>query len=202
MTPAQLSPPDPVSPWDFSPLKLIGAIVVVVLIGVASLFGLAFYLTSSLVLPSCACVPYELGMVPNGTSNPAAGLYYEALEVSPTSGLTTGMFGLAIVRSTGSGISSGVAPNSCAPPVGGTLTPFTLKNCGAPSGNWYAVLVFENTTIQGVFDSRGHWSGPTALLERSSDQIYVISDASYAGIETTIFAYSTDGASVSGACSL
>jgi hypothetical protein len=202
MTSAQQGHPDPVSPWDISPLKLLGVIVVVILVGVSSFLGLAFYLASSLTLSSCGCIPYSLGMVSEGSSNPTPGLYYEPIEISPTSGLTTGMFGLKVFTAAGSPITLGAAPTSCAPPAGGTLTAFTVKNCGSSTGNWYAVLVFENTTVQGVFDDRGHWSSPTAPLERFSDQIYIVSGTSYAGVEYTLSAYSVGGGSVSGSCLL
>ncbi len=144
------------------------------------------------------CCPYELGMTPIRSSAPSPGVYYEDLGVFPTSGLTTGMFGLRILNSSGVLIAPGTAPGSCAAPSGGTLTAFTWRNCGAPTGNWYCVLVFENTTIQGVFDRSGHWSGPAAPLENTVTQIFIVSGVGYAGIGYTIATYDTDAVSVSG----
>jgi len=151
----------------------------------------------------CPCydVPYTLGMEAGATSNPASGLFYEALVIAPTSGLTTGLFGLIIINDSGDRIGPGSVPSKCAAPADGSLTSFTPGNCSAPVSDWYAVLVFENTTIQSALGSTEHWSA-TAPLERGTAQIYIVSKASFAGIGWSIAAYSTWGASVSGVAEL
>lgn len=141
-------------------------------------------------------------MLEIGSSHPAGGPFEIELLVGPTSGLTTGMFGLRIFNSTGVTFLPGTAPGTCLAPSGGALTSFTTKNCGAPTEGWYAVLTFTNTTIQNVFDKAGLWSGPTAPVRIELNQIYLLSDENLTGVGYTLTAYTHGSQAVEGEASL
>jgi hypothetical protein len=152
-------------------------------------------------LPICVgSSPCILGMENLGPYHPATGVFEIEIAIYPTEGLPTGVFGLEVRNSTSGMVPSGIHPSSCVASSGGSFTAFTVANCGAPTGNWYAVLVFENTTIAAVFDSEG-WSGAevtvTTLME-----IYVISGTSYYGIGDTLITWPTGSGSIAGTVSL
>jgi hypothetical protein len=143
------------------------------------------------------CSPYALGLENLGSSNPAPGVYYIALDVFPSSGLTTGLFGLWLTNSTTGLLETGDAPASCAPPSGGAYTPFNSSNCGTPTGNWYAVLVFTNGTVANVFSGTGAWVGGTVSLANYM-QIDVVSGTNYTQSEDLLIVFGTGEWSVSG----
>lgn len=152
----------------------------------------------------CTCPPYELGMGVVASTHPAPEVYDVELEIVPTRGLTTGMFGLKIANSTEASfalIPPGTAPASCAAPSGGTVTAFTPTNCGTPADSWYAVLVSGNSSVASVFDSSARWSGATVALNDSLE-ICVVSDRGYVKAGYTILAYSTGSESVWGSAYL
>lgn len=181
------------------PLRIVGIVAIVLLLAMASVLTVFLYEISVDVQPHCPCdVPFTLGMLAGNSSNPSPGLYFEAVKINPTTGLTTNLFGLRVVTPDASMLKVGVAPATCAAPDSGALTAFTPKNCGASAGVWYAVLVFENTTIQSTYDSSGHWTGSAAPLERSTAEIYLVSDEKIAGSGDTISAFGTGPAAVSG----
>jgi len=137
-------------------------------------------------------------MEPNGTENPSTGLFYEALALSPTLGLTTGMFGLMLFNASGGEVAVATVPPGCVGPDGGVLTSFGPTECGATSEGWYAVLVYPNMTVESNFGSSGHWSGTPVALELGASQIYVVSSVSYAHTGATLRAYSIGRVSVAG----
>jgi hypothetical protein len=177
---------DTLLPWAIGTL-LVGAIIVAVL---------ALPVPHSPVF--CAgCSPYSLGLENLGSSNPAHGLYYVDLDVFPSSGLTTGIFGLRLTNSTTGPLELGDAPASCAPPSGSDYTAFTASNCGAPTGIWYAVLVYTNGTVANVFSGTGAWVGAAVSLANYM-HIDVVSAANYTQSGDLLDAYGTSEWSVSG----
>lgn len=166
---------------------LTSALAVVIVVGVVLV-----NVPSLAPLRTCAgdCGLYELGLELTGSSQPEPGLFYTALEVSPTLGLTTGMFGLKLTNSSGGPIMAGTAPAACAP-VGNT-TPFGPSKCGAPSQGWYAVLVLHDGNITGTFDVAGHWRGSSVPV-LGSDLLYLVSDTNLTVPAGTLSAYSIVG---------
>jgi len=143
----------------------------------------AFYETYLLLMSS-----------PSGSS-PAAGVSWESIVIDPTSGLTTGIFGLNLTAVGGGAITIGTAPvTTCK--AGAT---FSAANCGAPaSGNWYSVLVYgTNDTVANVL-SGSSWTGAAVTLN-SAMELYLVSGAtSYYGTGDVLAAYPTGSSIVSG----
>jgi hypothetical protein len=161
------------------PSRQVMVILIVLVVGYATFFAVAF----EFAIPGPAVAytrpPYSIQMVEVGASHPNTDLYYIDIAVNPTVGLATAVFGLRITNISGSVITPGIAPPSCAAPYGGTLSAFNPENCGTPDGNWYAVLVFENTTVSSVFDVSGRWSGASASVDQGSSEINIVSNANY-----------------------
>jgi hypothetical protein len=107
------------------------------------------------------------------------------------------MFGLELTNSSTGALETGDAPASCAPPSGAAYTAFTASGCGAPTGNWYAVLVFTNGTVANVFSGTGGWVGAAVSLANYM-HIDVVSGANYTGSGDLLVAYGASGWSVSG----
>lgn len=136
---------------------------------------------------------YVLGMSAPTESNPASGVYYAAIALAPSAGLTTGMFGLDLLTASDVAIPGSSADVSCK--VGASLSPTT---CGAPpSGGWYAVLYsLASDTIANVYAS-GAWAGAPVTVTGAMGLI-VVSSTSYAGTADTLQAFATGSATVSG----
>jgi thermopsin len=141
--------------------------------------------------------PYDLGMSTPTPSNPATNTYWEVIPLSPTAGLTTGMFGLSI--SSMGGLEQGTAgdaPSTCT--AGATLS---ASSCGAPttSGHWYVVLASVATgAVLSVYT--GTWSQTVSVT--SATELVLVSYTTYAGMGDTLNAISTSSESVSGSVSL
>ena len=145
---------------------------------------------------TCACTPYELGMAVRSTSNPAAGLYYVELGLTPTEGLTTSWFALELWNSTQK-VDAGSAPATCAPPLGSSNTTFSASTCGTPSAAWYGVLVTHNGGVAAVFDRTGAWKGDPVLVSPSLS-LYVVSGTNLSSTAPVLSVYGTGSYSVSG----
>jgi flagellin-like protein len=170
-------------------------IATILLVAITVVLAAVLYVLISGLTHTGASTPYTLGMSSPTQSNPAAGIYYNAITISPQNGLTTGMFGLALKSPGGTSIAVGTAPAACKWVVAGTA--FSSTNCGAPTGTWYVVLYWlGNGSIANVYTSGG-WSTPTFPVT-NSEQLVVVSGATLAGTSDTLSAFSTGSSSVSG----
>jgi hypothetical protein len=172
------------------------AIIVVLVIATVFVFRLLAVNSSTASLPYCTGFACSLAMHNLGQSQPAPGVFEIEITVNPTEGLPTGVFGLEIRNSTDGVVPPGIHPLSCTASSGGSFTAFTVGYCGAPTGSWYAVLVFDNTTVATVFDTGG-WSGAEVTLTTLME-IYVISGTSYHGVGDSLIAQGTGSSSISG----
>lgn len=181
----------PKSSFDRSALP----IVVVVIAGTLLVAGVA--LGESRPTMTGTYSPWFLGLRNAGSFQPASGVYFLKIGVIPEGGLTTQIFGLKISSNSSGDVGVGSAPASCQSPRGSSFTPLTAGNCGAPTGNWYAVLTFSNSTIANVFAAGVGWSGPNLELS-SSMAIYVVTAANYTGVGDELTTYGVGGQTVVG----
>jgi len=182
----------PVKPWV---VVLVAGVVLV-----SASVSIFVLLTSHLNF-GIGGTPYALGMLEVGSTHPVSGVFDIQLALSPTPGLTTEFVGLRITNTTSGPVAPGAGPATCTAPAGGPFTAFTPTNCGTPTGNWYAVLVFQNNTIASVFDNSGRWSGATVALN-STMSIYIVTGTQYSRGEDTLNAYGITSTPVTGVASL
>jgi len=174
-------------------------IATILLVAITVVLAAVLYVLIAGLTHTGASTPYSLGMSTPTPSNPAAGVYYETIAVSPTSGLTTGLFGLALKSSSGASIAAGTASSTTTCKA---TAAYSTADCGAPaSGTWYAVLYWQgNATIANVY-SGGAWTGGTVGVT-SALYLTVISGASLVGTQDTVNAVSLGSSSVSGSSGL
>lgn len=138
-----------------------------------------------------------------GITNPAVGVYEVEIAIDPEFGLTTAYFELEVHNASGGNVLAGRGPSSCVPSSGSGATSFTLANCGAPIGNWYAVLVFHNGTVGSVYNGPDswRWTSPTVWLS-SSMKIYLVSDSDFGSAGYELYALPSGLIPVDGSCTL
>jgi hypothetical protein len=176
-------------------------LVVAIAVIVALTFGALYAVTSGLTGGSAGCCLYALQMSNLGSSHTTATVFGVELGIDPTTGLTTGFFGMKMSNASYVFIPPGVPPASCAAPNRTSAIAFTPESCGAPESGWYVVLVFENNTIASVLGSSEHWLGaPVALDGRM--HIDLVSGTAYAATGEFLSAYGTGVSSVSGSVAL
>ncbi len=147
---------------------------------------------------NCSAPSYLLGMSEVGAAEPAADTYWVELALTPTSGLTTGVFGLEVTSASSTTVPGSTPSSSCT--VGAV---FEVSHCAAAvddSDEWYGALVYANGTIANVFGSGG-WTGPTVTVT-GEDTVFIVSGADLDGIGDVLSAFATGSASVSGSVTL
>jgi flagellin-like protein len=176
-------------------------IATILLVAITVVLAAVLYVLVSGLIHTGASTPYNVGMGTATPSNPAANTYWEVIPLSPTTGLTTAMFGLVVqnVNSIGVGTNTG-APANCK--VNAALT---TANCGAPtaSGNWYVALVGQaNSTVVSVYTGLVWATNPGTVAVTASMELVLVSYVTYAGIGDQLFATSAAGSSISGSATL
>lgn len=152
-------------------------IATILLVAITVVLAAVLYVLIAGLTHTGASTPYTIGMQAPSQTSPAAGVYWNSITISPQTGVTTAMFGLALSTSTNLPIAVGAAPTTTC--KGGAA--WTSANCGAPtSGTWYAVLYgTANSTVANVFSSNA-WTGSTVGLT-SAQTLVVVSGAALAG---------------------
>ncbi len=174
-------------------------IATILLVAITVVLAAVLYVLISGLTGGGTSTPYSLQMSNQGQSSPAAGTYFITLAINPTSGLTTGLFGLKITNVVNIGITAGTPTATCI-----TYAAFTVAKCAAPAATtWYAVLVFANSTVASAWGATSTWSGGTVALNAGMSLVIVTpSAATFSGIGDTLGAYGTSGSSVSGSVAL
>jgi len=169
-------------------------IATILLVAITVVLAAVLYVLISGLTHTGASTPYSLGMSTPAESNPAAGVYYGVITISPQSGLTTAMFGLAVKTSTGTALAGGTAAVATCK----AAAAYSTANCGAPAtANWYAVLYWaSNATVANVF-SGGAWTGATTGVTNSMF-LTISSTASLSGTQDYVTVFATGSSSVSG----
>jgi flagellin-like protein len=174
-------------------------IATILLVAITVVLAAVLYVLISGLTGGGTSSPYSLQMSNKGQSTPVAGTDYITLAVNPTSGLTTGLFGLKITNVVHTGITAGTVTAACV-----QYAALTGANCAAPAANtWYAVLVFSNSTVASAWGSTSTWSGGTVALNAGMTLVIVTSSTtSFSGIGDTLSAFGTSSSSVSGSVTL
>jgi flagellin-like protein len=174
-------------------------IATILLVAITVVLAAVLYVLVSGLTHSGASTPYSLGPSSPSASVPAAGVNWISITLNPTTGLTTGMFGLSLANLNSIGIGVGTAAVATCK-AGAALT---AANCGAPAtGNWYAALSYlSNGTVANVY-SGGAWTGPTVPVSAAMQLMFVSGATSYSGTGDQLSAFSTGSSSVSGSVSL
>jgi len=179
-------------------------IATILLVAITVVLAAVLYVLISGLTHTGGSTPYELGMATPVESTQSATEYFAVISISPQTGLTTGMFGLALKSATGSSIAVGSTTAGCV-----KFVAFTTTNCGtptigatgSPTPYWYAVLFWVgNNTIANVFSyaaTGSVWTSPT-LPVTNAESLVVISATSLAGTADYASVFSIGSASVSG----
>jgi flagellin-like protein len=183
-------------------------IATILLVAITVVLAAVLYVLVSGLTRTGANTPYSLGMtVLSGSATGAGNSWYDPVTISPTSGLTTSMFGLSVAAAGGATYS--VAPaaggSGCTPGTGTTSFVESGTGCAGPAAaGWFGVLVTSGGIIAASFLAGG-WSyptGPSTVPLSNSMTLYVISYNQLNGNDYTISAYSTGSSSVSGSGTL
>lgn len=180
-------------------LMLVSVGVLVAVLLVVSILVLQVLLTP---LDSASAHPYALGMGEEGNSVSRNGaVFYVNLSLSPTSGMTTGMFGLKIATA---GPILGPAPDGA--PTACAIGPSTtVSPCVAAAGGWYGVLTAGDGEVLATYPSGSElstsWNGGAVTLS-SHDTLTLISSYPLGGTGAVLASFSTSCALVVGSTTL
>jgi len=178
-------------------------IATILLVAITVVLAAVLYVLVSGLTHSGAATPYSLGMGTPSTSNPAANTYYEVIVLSPTGGVTTALFGLSVLKTSGTAITSiatASIPTNCK--AGNAIT---VANCASPgAAGWYIALAYQgNSTIISTYagGATPAWTAATVALS-SAMELLLVSYTSYAATGDTLNAVASSSSSVSGSVSL
>jgi len=173
-------------------------IATILLVAITVVLAAVLYVLISGLTSSSGSTPYSLQMSGPIQSTPAAGTFWITMQINPTSGLTTALFGLKVTALNGTATAGVAPPGTCV-----ATAAFTVANC--PKGTagttaWYVVIessagIVLNTwqLVGGV----GAWGASTSTVSSSMTMI-VVSGATLDGIGSHMVAYNLGASSVSG----
>jgi hypothetical protein len=205
--PPGYSPPPARPPKKGLSTAAIVVIIIVAVIVVTSVPAAILYVLVSGLTRTGASTPYELGMTVvggSGISGPHA-VYYVNISLSPTLGLTTALFGLAVFNeSSGFSVSVDVPSASCtydAHPV--------TAACTSNGSGWYAVLTDPSGSILATYGGSGGggaWAnmggGASSVAVGPGQTLIVVSGTSFVSGRFDLSAFPTGPSPVSGAVEL
>ncbi|MFY9717062.1 MAG: type IV pilin N-terminal domain-containing protein [Thermoplasmata archaeon] len=179
-------------------------IATILLVAITVVLAAVLYVLVSGLTKTGANTPYTLGMTSSGASGTGAN-WFDTLTLSPTSGLTTSMFGLTVTSASSSTVALASAVGGSAVNCAAGMTYATgAAGCNGPTAGWYGVLVTSGNVIGATYLTSagvGTWayaSGTTTVPVSNSYTLVVISFAQLTGNDYTISAFSTGSSSVSG----
>ena len=177
-------------------------IATILLVAITVVLAAVLYVLISGLTKTGASTPYELGMAiqtPGGVIGPVntPPTYYITMDLSPTSGLTTGIMGLSVLNSASVAQTDTAASGSCT----NAITTYTTSCVGTAATGWYAVLVNSATGAVAAVFASGVWGAmgtATTIALNANYVIVVVSEVALDGAGYTLTAYGTDTSSVSG----
>ena len=183
-------------------------IATILLVAITVVLAAVLYVLVSGLTRTGASTPYSLGMTesPGGQLGSSTN-WFDQMSLSPSSGLTTSMFGLSVVGPSGVtyGLAAAVGGTGCT--LGATFATGATACNGPSAAGWYGLILTSTGVISATYlnvGGTGTWAyntGSTIALN-SGYTLEVISYAQLAGNDYTISAYSTGTSSVSGSGSL
>ncbi|HTP53713.1 MAG TPA: archaellin/type IV pilin N-terminal domain-containing protein [Thermoplasmata archaeon] len=181
-------------------------IATILLVAITVVLAAVLYVLVSGLTKTGANTPYSLGMTSSGATGSGAN-WFDTLTLSPTSGLTTSMFGLSVVSPASVTVTLAAAAGGSGCTAGSAYAT-GATGCNGPASGWYGVLVTSSNTIAATYLTSGgvgtwtYASGVTTVALSNSYSFVVISAAQLAGNDYTISAFSTGSSSVSGSGTL
>ncbi|MGB6501137.1 MAG: archaellin/type IV pilin N-terminal domain-containing protein [Thermoplasmata archaeon] len=174
-------------------------IATILLVAITVVLAAVLYVLVSGLTRTGASTPYELGMQPGQAGTGGSGTTWtDVISLSPTSGLTTSLFGMKVITPSATTYPT-VAAAGCTPITSGTVAP---SSCTGVAGDWYAALTSPSTgyivaLYSGASGAWSYASGSTVALTNGY-QLWIITGAQVTGNSYTLSAYSTGTSSVSG----
>lgn len=182
-------------------------IATILLVAITVVLAAVLYVLVSGLTSHGTSTPFTVDFTSAGGSGSGAA-WYDPMNVIPTTGVTTSMFGLS-VGATGGGtyaVAAAVAGTGCAPVASGAPKTWATgaSGCNGPASGWYGVLVASNNSIMASYTAAG-WAyadGLTTIALSNSYLLYVVSAIQLSGQGYTLNAFSTGTSSVSGSGTL
>ena len=177
-------------------------IATILLVAITVVLAAVLYILVTGLVHTSSSAPFNVGMTSATPSTQATNNYWEVIPLSPTTGLTTAMFGLTVhnVNGVGVGTDASKQATNCA-----STKALSAADCTAPpaTGDWYIVLASSaNNTIMGFYNNTGWTSSYGTVAVTSSMELVLVSYVSYAGVGDSLVASSSGSSSISGSVSL
>jgi flagellin-like protein len=184
-------------------------IATILLVAITVVLAAVLYVLVSGLTSHGASTPYSVDFTSAGGTG-SGNAWYDPMGVTPTTGVTTSMFGLTISPAGGGSYALGAAAGTgCTLPASGAPKTWATGSagCNGPgAAGWYGVLVASNNSIMALYSTSGSgWTyadGLTTISLTNSYTLYVVSYNQLSGQGYTINAFSTGTSSVSGSGSL
>lgn len=183
-------------------------IATILLVAITVVLAAVLYVLVSGLTRTGASTPYSLGMTPSAGGQLGSGTnWFDNLALSPTSGLTTSMFGLSIVSPAGATYALAAAVGGTGCTLGATFATGAAACNGPAAAGWFGLILTSGGVITATYllsGGAGLWTyntGSTIALN-SGYTLEVISFAQLNGNDYTISAFSTGTSSVSGSGTL
>jgi flagellin-like protein len=169
-------------------------IATILLVAITVVLAAVLYVLVSGLTKTGTTTPYELSMT-ELTATGSGTTWVITMSLSPSAGLSTGIFGLKI--------SGPVTVNSVAPPAACAAYASPAAKCTGVSNGWYGVLVASNNTVAASWNPStqawaGFANGSSSVTLNGGYTLEIISYAAITGNGDQISAYGTGTSSVSG----
>jgi len=172
-------------------------IATILLVAITVVLAAVLYVLVSGLTKTSTSTPYELGMAETGSTTGTTDIVFVSL--TPTTGLTTTMFGLSITTPGGSSLANVAVPAACANGV----APAT---CVGVAAGWYAILINTGGKVAATYGNAtpvwGNLAGAGTIALNGGYTMDILTTSIYAGTSDTLSAYGTGTSSVSGSAIL